>query len=197
MAMLFSRRFLLVLLVVVAIVGVVAAVFAVVTHAEQGRYGFRAFVSDCQRYAVMAWRFLLALSLSAAIGIERERHDKPAGVRTVAMVGTGSCLFGLLAVTVFGGGDSASRIVQGVITGIGFLGAGTIIKEQFRVEGLTTAATIWAAAGVGLAAGLGAYALAVMGTAAVFFILFVLRLIEKRLRSASDKPPEAPADPAD
>jgi len=197
MATLFSRRFLLALLVVVAIVGVVAAVFAVVTHAEQGRYEFRAFVGDCQRYAVMAWRFLLALALSAAIGIERERHDKPAGVRTVAMVGTGSCLFGLLAVTVFAAGDSGSRIVQGVITGIGFLGAGTIIKEQFRVEGLTTAATIWAAAGVGLAAGLGAYALAVMATAAVFFILFVLRRIEKRLRNAGDKPPQTPPDPAD
>ncbi|NIA21965.1 MAG: MgtC/SapB family protein [Anaerolineaceae bacterium] len=150
---------------------------------------------DIQSYMILAGRLLLALVLSATIGIERERHDKPAGVRTVAMVGTGSCLFGLLAVAVFtGGSDAASRIVQGVIAGIGFLGAGTIIKEQFRVEGLTTAATIWAAAGVGLAAGLGAYALAVMAAVAVLFILFVLRLIEKRLPGAAGKPPQIPED---
>ncbi|MBN2582472.1 MAG: MgtC/SapB family protein, partial [Planctomycetes bacterium] len=114
-------------------------------------------------------------------------------LRTVAMVGVGGCLFGLMASLAFVG-DASSRIVQGLITGIGFLGAGTIIKERFRIEGLTTAATIWTVSGVGLATGMGLYPMAIIATIAVLFVLTILRLFESRRRhgngSAGEDSPE-------
>lgn len=148
---------------------------------------------ELRNYGILAWRLALALALSIVIGADRERHDKPAGLRTVAMVGVGGCLFGLMASLAFVG-DASSRIVQGLITGIGFLGAGTIIKERFRIEGLTTAATIWTVSGVGLATGMGLYPMAIIATIAVLFVLTILRLFESRRRhgngSAGEDSPE-------
>lgn len=126
-----------------------------------------------------AGRLFIALALTMAVGLEREAHDKPAGLRTTAMVGVGACLFGLIGSLMMNDQQALSRIIQGVIAGIGFLGAGTIIKEQFHIEGLTTAAALWTAAGIGLACGLGHYGLATLGTVAVMVVLTVLRAVER------------------
>jgi putative Mg2+ transporter-C (MgtC) family protein len=113
-------------------------------------------------------RLLTAVVLSVAIGWERERAHKPAGVRTHLLVGLGSALFMIVSLEVFslfhGRGDPG-RIAAQVVSGIGFIGAGTIIHgEEGLVRGLTTAASVWAVAGVGLACGAGFYVLAAMTT---------------------------------
>jgi len=108
-------------------------------------------------------RLLAALILGAIVGIQRERIGKPAGVRTHMLVSLGAALF-VVAPMEFGmGSDELSRIIQGLVTGIGFLGGGTILKlhEAREIEGLTTAAGIWMTAAVGVAAGLGRLGLAV------------------------------------
>jgi len=135
-------------------------------------------------FFTLAGRLFMALGLAVVVGLEREARDKPAGVRTVAMVGVGACLFGLIGWEIAGPtNDALSRVIQGIITGVGFLGAGTIIKEQFRIEGLTTAAALWAVAGIGLACGVGRYELAVLATVAIFIILTALRAVEHMLSS--------------
>lgn len=144
-----------------------------------------------RHFLCLGGRLFMALGLTVAIGLEREAHGKPAGSRTIAMVGVGACLFALIGWQMMGDDgskDAMSRVVQGIITGIGFLGAGTIIKEQFHIEGLTTAATLWTAAGIGVACGLGDYALAVLATVAVFIVLIVLRLIAHTLSHQGDGP---------
>ena len=141
---------------------------------------------DWKQAGIIVCRLGIAMLLGVVIGIERERREKPAGVRTVAMVTVGACLFALVGASLFSGDDAESRVLQGVVTGIGFLGAGTIIKHEFNVEGLTTAATLWAVAGVGLACGTGHYFLAVAGTATIWGVLKVLRSLEAQVRSHND-----------
>ena len=106
-----------------------------------------------------ATRLGLALAAGAVIGLDRELKRKPAGLRTHALVSIGSALVVLVALAFGGGpgGDPLSRTIQGIITGIGFLGAGVIMQYEHerRVEGLTTAASIWVAAGLGMACGAG------------------------------------------
>lgn len=145
-------------------------------------------------FFVMIWRVALATALAATVGMERERRDKPAGARTIAMVGLGACLFALLADTLEAQG--MSRILQGAITGIGFLGAGTIIKQEFHIEGLTTAASLWAVAGVGLACGTGHYLMALIGTAGIWVVLSTIRRIEIRVRKAHDLDSDEPDEPS-
>ena len=116
-------------------------------------------------------------------------------MRTVTMVGVGACLFTLAGVAAFasaGDTNSMSRLIQGIVTGIGFLGAGTIIRENAHVEGLTTAATIWAVAGIGLACALGEYALAIIGTVAILLVLVALPVIERAMAGGKG-PPESKA----
>jgi len=127
--------------------------------------------------AEMSVHLLVALALCWAIGFERELRGSAAGDRTFALVGIGSAVIGYLAL------DGAPNALAGVVTGIGFLGAGTIIKHEFNVEGLTTAATLWAVTGVGLACGTGHYFLAVVGTATIWGVLKVLRGLESQVRS--------------
>lgn len=103
-------------------------------------------------------RVLLAAGLGAVIGWERERHAREAGIRTYAAVSTGACVFGLISSHLATGADPA-RIAAQVVSGVGFLGAGVILREQGRITGLTTAATIWATASVGLALAFGMYVL--------------------------------------
>ena len=122
--------------------------------------------------ALMAWRVLFAALLGAVIGWEREQHGREAGVRTYAAVSLGACAFGLISAHVIGASDP-TRIAANVVTGVGFLGAGVILREQGRVAGLTTAATIWATAAVGLAIGYGMYLLGAF-TAAIIFGLLAL-----------------------
>jgi len=116
-------------------------------------------------------RLLLAAAMGALIGLERDITGKPAGIRTHMLVSLGACVFTLVSIYDFP--LDAARIAAGIVTGIGFLGAGAIIGGQDRVHGLTTAAGIWITAAVGLAVGTGSYVIAVVSTFLVVAILFM------------------------
>jgi putative Mg2+ transporter-C (MgtC) family protein len=141
-------------------------------------------------------RIILATVLSALVGIEREFHHKPAGLRTNVMVGLGSCLFTLVSIraadlfpelrTV-----DPTRIAAQIVTGIGFLGAGTILFEKDRssVVGLTTAATLWVVAAIGTAIGMGLYVEALVGTLMVFFTFLILSKVVSQVRKRTEHHP--------
>jgi putative Mg2+ transporter-C (MgtC) family protein len=118
-------------------------------------------------------RLALAAGFGALLGLEREEADKPAGVRTFAIVAIGSAFFSLISIVTFGVNDAGARIPAQIVTGVGFLGAGMIIQQRGDVLGLTTAAGIWAAAAVGMGLGFGLYLLSAGG---VVILLVVLRL---------------------
>lgn len=120
---------------------------------------------------------LISGVLSMVIGINRESHDQPAGLRTHMLVGMGSCLFTILSIHAFPQGDEA-RIAAQVVSGIGFLGAGTILQRKRDVHHLTTAASIWATAAVGMAVGVGAWFLAVLSTLMMWVVLALLRRLK-------------------
>lgn len=121
----------------------------------------------------MVVRILLALVLGGAIGYQRERADKPAGMRTLILISVGSALF--TVVSVFGFDADPARVAAGIVTGIGFLGAGSIMRRGDTVEGLTTASTIWIVAGIGLAAGSGLYLIAVVTAVVAVAVLMLPR----------------------
>jgi len=116
-------------------------------------------------------RLMLAILLGGIIGYEREQQGKAAGLRTHILVCLGAALFILLGDTSGAVDDAMSRIVQGVIAGIGFLGAGTIIKNAQDVRGLTTAASIWFTAAIGVGVGLGHVALSLFSTLLAVMVL--------------------------
>ena len=121
-------------------------------------------------------RVLLAVALGAGIGYQRERAGKAAGLRTLVLVATGAALFTVVSVFGFGAeGVAISRVAAGVVVGVGFIGAGVILRgrSEEEVAGLTTAATIWVTAGVGLAAGAGMYWVAVIAAAMIVGILLL------------------------
>jgi putative Mg2+ transporter-C (MgtC) family protein len=120
---------------------------------------------------------LLAAALSALIGFNREKRNRPAGLRTHMLVGIGSCLFTLLSIHAFPGGDPA-RVAAQIVSGLGFLGAGAILKERGNIEGLTTAASMWATAAIGMAVGLGGWLVGMLVTLIVWFVLAVLAKAE-------------------
>lgn len=121
------------------------------------------------------FRVLLAGLLAAIVGLEREMEGKPAGLRTYGLVGMGAATFTVVGLLVFGDGDPGSRVGQGIVTGIGFLGAGTILHMSRRVVGLTTAAGVWVAAAVGMAVGGGLYILGIGAALAMFLLLQFVR----------------------
>jgi putative Mg2+ transporter-C (MgtC) family protein len=124
----------------------------------------------------MLLRLVCASVLGAAIGVEREIRHRPAGVRTSMFVCMATALFTILSVEIsrIYGDSSSTRIASNIVQGIGFLGAGAILKDNANLVGMTTAATIFAEAGIGMAAGAGLYAMAGSATAIVLFGLFVL-----------------------
>jgi len=131
----------------------------------------------------MVIRLLLATALGALIGIEREYHAKEAGVRTHLLVAVGSCLFMILSAYAFDAfldqdhvSFDPSRIASQVVTGIGFLGAGTIILQKQVVRGLTTAAGVWVTAAIGLTCGIGMYLIAAITTAIVIASLGLINV---------------------
>jgi putative Mg2+ transporter-C (MgtC) family protein len=124
-------------------------------------------------------RLLAALILGAVVGLERERQERAAGLRTVTMVSLGSCLFTIVGAYGFPNTDP-SRVAAQIVTGIGFLGAGTIFLRKDLVRGLTTAATIWTVAAIGMAAGTSQYIVAIFTTLLILSVLMVLKPIEKR-----------------
>jgi putative Mg2+ transporter-C (MgtC) family protein len=138
----------------------------------------------------IALRLLLAAVLGAVIGFEREIHDHPAGMRTHLLVSLGSAIF--TVVSIFGFGDAAitdpSRVAAQIVTGIGFLGAGAIIKYGTSVRGLTTAASLWATAAVGMAVGAGWWILAAVSSAIVVVSLWPLNVVLNRIRQKGPHP---------
>ena len=121
----------------------------------------------------MTLRLMLAAVLTGIIGYQRERAGKPVGLRTHALIGLGAALFTITGLFGFKGGDPA-RISAGLVTGIGFLGAGAILHRHGGViEGLTTAATIWLVAAIGLAAGVGMYLISAVATAVSLGVLYL------------------------
>jgi putative Mg2+ transporter-C (MgtC) family protein len=134
-------------------------------------------------------RLIVAMIFGAVIGIQRERAGKPAGLRTHMMVALGAAVF-IMASGEFGmNADSISRVIQGLVTGIGFLGAGAILKlhDKRAVEGLTTAAGIWMTAALGVAVGLGRFGLAVMATLLAWMTLSLVRQLEHILNRGARK----------
>jgi putative Mg2+ transporter-C (MgtC) family protein len=124
----------------------------------------------------MTLRFLLAAGLGAGIGYQRERAGKAAGIRTHILVSSGAALFTLVSIYGFSGAVvDISRVAAGVVVGIGFIGAGVILRGQREKEvaGLTTAATIWMTAAIGLAAGAGMYLISVIATAVAVGVLLL------------------------
>ncbi len=122
-------------------------------------------------------RMLAGAGLAAVLGLEREATGKPAGLRTHAMVGLGSALFTALSIEAFPAADT-SRVASQIVSGIGFLGAGAIFRSGPLVKGLTTAAGLWAAAALGMAAGSGEIAWAAITTAIAIVVLLLLRSID-------------------
>jgi len=126
-------------------------------------------------------RLAVSIVIGGLIGLERELEHKPAGLRTLILVCLGSTIFMLIGFELGLLGTEMGRIVAGVVTGIGFLGAGAIIRARGEVHGLTTAATIWLASGLGLAIGAGYYILAIISSVFVLVVLRILGIVEKAL----------------
>jgi putative Mg2+ transporter-C (MgtC) family protein len=124
-------------------------------------------------------RLVLAAALGGAIGLEREYRHKPAGLRTNMLIALGCALFAVLSVQLGSPGGTPDRIAAQVLTGIGFLGAGAILRSGENVHGLTTAATIWVNAAIGMAAGLGAYGIAYGAASITLVVLLILPLLER------------------
>ena len=143
----------------------------------------------------MLTRLAVAAAFGLAIGLERELRGKPAGLRTHMLVSLGAAAFMLLGYEVLfatAEGDPSARvdptrIIEGVITGIGFLGAGSIIQSRGTIEGITTGAAIWIAGAIGLACGLGNFALAGIITGIAFIIVVVLGFFEREVIDRDQK----------
>lgn len=138
-------------------------------------------------YIPLFLQLLIAMALGMLIGVERTLAHKTAGLRTYGLVSLGSCLFVVTALAVgaqFGiSGDAAMRVVAGIITGIGFLGAGTIILREDTAVGLTTAAGLWVTAGIGTAVGFGLNEIAISATILTLVALTIFWFVEQRVKA--------------
>lgn len=138
----------------------------------------------------LAIQLAVAAGLGGILGLEREIHGRPAGLRTHLLVSLGATVFMVLSPFVAGMNESLpgdpGRIAAQIVTGIGFLGAGAILKEGVTIHGLTTAASLWIAAAIGMATGAGCYLAAVLTTALAMCTLAMLPLLEKLLKRHSD-----------
>jgi putative Mg2+ transporter-C (MgtC) family protein len=150
----------------------------------------------------IAVRLLVAAFAGMVIGIERELRDQVAGLRTHMLVAVGACLFTIVGAYGFDGEGDPTRVAAQVVTGIGFLGAGAILREGVNVRGLTTAASLWVVAATGTAVGLGQYWATGVATVITLVSLWALRPFRRRLRDRSDASnpegyaaPETPSDP--
>jgi len=143
--------------------------------------------TDVALQTELLFRLLAAAVLGAAVGVEREIHGHPAGMRTNLLVALGSAAFTVLSIYGFGTGTAAqpvdpSRVAAQLVTGIGFLGAGAILKDGLTIRGLTTAAGLWTVAAVGMAAGTGAYIVAAGVTVIAILSLWPLNAIADWIR---------------
>jgi putative Mg2+ transporter-C (MgtC) family protein len=138
-------------------------------------------LQDTELLVRVVVRLLAAAILGGVLGIERQYEHKSAGMRTHMLVAMGSALFTAGPLLAGIGGEHVTRVIQGIAAGIGFIGGGTILKltDQHEIRGLTTAANIWLAAAVGVAAGAGWLLPAIVGTVLALVILYVLGRIEQ------------------
>ncbi len=129
------------------------------------------------------YRLLIALGIGAIIGAEREYRSKSAGLRTMIMVSLSSCLFTIMSLKI--GVDSHDRIAANILTGLGFVGAGVIFKDENRISGITTATTIWMTAALGMAAGAGYEMLSLFATFIVLIVLIFLIYVQEKIEALS------------
>lgn len=125
-------------------------------------------------FALMALKLVVALGLGALVGLERQLTRKPAGLRTHMLVSLGACMFTVVSIDGFG--MDPARVAAGIVTGIGFLGAGAIMGSGHHVRGITTAATLWVTAAIGLAVGANMYITAMLASVLVFAVLKMWKL---------------------
>lgn len=157
-------------------------------------------MNDLEELKTAGVRLGCALIAGAVLGWERELQDKPAGLRTNMLVALGSALLVLVSLrhseatgTQFDFGPEASRVIQGIVGGIGFLGAGTILQSHRRVSGLTTASALWLSAAHGVASGLGYFTLTFVSVALALLVLTALGFVERFIKptpSAVQSSPE-------
>ena len=137
-------------------------------------------------------RLAIGLVLGAIIGVEREFNRQPAGFRTHSLVALGATMFTVVSAYAFPGqGGDPTRIAAQIVTGIGFIGAGTILRHEANVRGLTTAASLWSVAAIGMASGAGLYAVAIGGTILVFIVLAIFNWLEGGLKRLLKIPVDA------
>jgi putative Mg2+ transporter-C (MgtC) family protein len=158
--------------------------------------------ADCDDFHEMLLRLFMATLLGGFLGIDRELHRKPAGVRVLSLVSMGAAAIAILSVTVMSGvasnsGDGVLRTVQGVLSGIGFLGAGVIVRAQGRddIHGLTTAASIWVSSILGMICGVGQWKLATCAFLLAWGIMTGGRWVETQIVRFTP-PPVDPSSPA-
>jgi putative Mg2+ transporter-C (MgtC) family protein len=136
-------------------------------------------------------RLAAGLVLGAIIGFEREFHRQPAGFRTHSLVSLGAALFTVVSAFGFSGPlVDPTRIAAQIVSGIGFIGAGTILQYRGNIRGLTTAASLWSVAAIGTAAGAGLFVVAAVGTLLILVVLFLLDRVEAFARERLDLPPD-------
>ena len=149
-------------------------------------------IPDSEQLGRIVIRLIAATALGALIGFQRERAGKPAGLRTHILVTLGTTVF-VMSGSIYGmSSDGLSRVIQGIVTGIGFIGAGSILKldQERDIKGLTTAAGVWMTAAVGVTVGLGNIGLAIFGTVLALIILALTGIIEFQIdkrRKAKDQ----------
>jgi putative Mg2+ transporter-C (MgtC) family protein len=154
------------------------------------RDGYSSRVIDLPLQLDLSVRLIIAAALGLAVGFEREIHGHPAGLRTHMLVAVGSALFTVMSAYGFGGVPNAgpidpTRIAAQIVSGIGFLGAGAILKDGIVIRGLTTAASLWAVSAVGLAAGGGEHIIAVVATATILISLWPINALAERLHGTA------------
>jgi putative Mg2+ transporter-C (MgtC) family protein len=130
-------------------------------------------------------QLILAVLLGVGIGIERELTHKTAGMRTFALVSLGACLFSIISQGIIGA--DPARIAAQIVVGIGFLGAGAIIFREQHIQGMTTAAALWAMAAIGMAIGFKLYAVSIFASALVVLVLAIFFQIEKKIVEKNSK----------
>jgi putative Mg2+ transporter-C (MgtC) family protein len=144
---------------------------------------------NLRQLMVVVIRLFAATLLGALVGIQRERAGKPAGLRTHILVALGTAVFVIACSGAGMSSDGLSRVIQGIITGIGFVGAGSILKlsEERDIKGLTTAASVWMTAAIGVAVGLGGLGIALLGTLFTLIVLALEGLYHSRREKAESK----------
>ena len=139
-------------------------------------------MADRGHLAIVLLRTITAVILGGIVGVQREKVGKPAGLRTHMLVSLGTAVVVIACQDAGMSLDGLSRVIQGMVTGIGFIGAGTILKlnEQREIQGLTTAAGLWMTAAIGVAAGLGILGVALIGTLVTVLVLVLEHFIDSR-----------------